>query len=167
MLEGISARPTLDVNGIWGGYQGEGAKTVLPAKAGAKISMRLVPDQKPDEAVRQIRAYFEAHVPPTMTLTFKDLHGGKGVIVDTTDPAMQAAARALTDTYGKAPFFTREGGSIPVVADFKELLGIDTVLMGFGLDDDSIHSPNERFGLDRYRQGILSAIRFAHYYAAG
>ncbi|MEZ4699977.1 MAG: dipeptidase [Rhodothermales bacterium] len=165
VLEGISARPTLDVNGIWGGYQGEGAKTVLPAKAGAKISMRLVPDQQPDAIVEKIRAYFEANVPTTMKLTFKDLHGGKPVIVDTTHPAMLAAAKALTDTYGKEPFFTREGGSIPVVADFKELLGIDTVLMGFGLDDDSIHSPNEHFGLDRYRQGILSAVRFAHYFS--
>jgi len=165
-LEGISARPTLDVNGIWGGYQGEGAKTVLPARAGAKISMRLVPDQSPADVVQMLHAYFMAHVPPTMTLTFKDLHGGKPVLVDTTQPAMQAAARALHDTYGKQPFFTREGGSIPVVADFKELLGIDTVLMGFGLDDDAIHSPDESFGLDRYRQGILASIRFAHYFSA-
>ncbi len=165
-FEGISARPTLDVNGIWGGYQGEGAKTVLPARAGAKISMRLVPDQSPAEVVQMLHAYFMAHVPPTMTLSFKDLHGGKPIIVDTSHPAMQAAAKALHDTYGRPPFFTREGGSIPVVADFKEILGVDTVLMGFGLDDDAIHSPNESFGLDRYRQGILASIRFAHYFSA-
>ena len=163
-LEGISARPTLDVNGIWGGYQGKGAKTVLPSKAGAKISMRLVPDQDPQDIVHKIRDHFEKQVPDTMKLTFTDLHGGKGVIVDTTIPAMQAAARALKDTYGKDPFFTREGGSIPVVAEFKELLGVDTVLMGFGLDEDAIHSPNESFGIDRYREGILSVIRFlAHF----
>lgn len=163
--EGISARPTLDVNGIWGGYQGEGAKTVLPSYAGAKISMRLVPNQQPEEITDKIRAYFEQNVPATMKLEFKDLHGGKGAIVDTRHPAMQAAARALHDTYGKQPFFTRSGGSIPVVAEFKEILDIDTVLMGFGLDEDTIHSPNESFGMDRFREGIMSAIRFFSHYA--
>ena len=164
-LEGISARPTLDVNGIWGGYQGEGAKTVLPSKAGAKISMRLVPDQRPEEITDKIRAYFEANLPPTMKLKFTNLHGGHGAIVDIQHPAMQAAGKALLDTYGKEPFFTREGGSIPVVAEFKEIMGIDTVLMGFGLDEDAIHSPNESFGMDRFREGILSIIRFYDYYA--
>ncbi len=163
-LEGIAARPTLDVNGIWGGYQGEGAKTVLPSRAGAKISMRLVPDQTPGEIVEKIRAYFEAHTPDTMKLKFKDLHGGKPVVVDYTHPAMQAASKALKDTYGTDPHFTRHGGSIPVVADFKDLLGLDSVLMGFGLDDDAIHSPNESFGLDRFRQGIMSIVRFMSYY---
>ena len=164
-LEGISARPTLDVNGIWSGYQGEGAKTVLPSKAGAKISMRLVPNQEPGEITDKIRAYFEANTPPTMQLTFTDLHGGYPVVVDYTHPAMQAASKALNDTYGKEPHFTRLGGSIPVVADFKKILGLDTVLMGFGLDSDAIHSPNESFGLDRFRQGILSIVRFMTYYA--
>ena len=164
-LEGTSARPTLDVNGIWGGYQGKGAKTVLPSKASAKISMRLVPDQDPDEIAAKIKAYFEQNVPPTMKLKFTNLHGGHGAIVDTSHPAMQAAAKALLDTYGKEPFFTREGGSIPVVAEFKAILGIDTVLMGFGLDEDAIHSPNESFGMDRYRQGILSIIRFCEHFA--
>lgn len=164
-LEGTSARPTLDVNGIWGGYQGKGAKTVLPSKASAKISMRLVPDQDPDEIAAKIKAYFEQNVPPTMKLKFTNLHGGHGAIVDTSHPAMQAAAKALLDTYGKEPFFTREGGSIPVVAEFKSILGIDTVLMGFGLDEDAIHSPNESFGMDRYRQGILSIIRFCEHFA--
>ena len=163
-LEGISARPTLDVNGMWSGYQGEGAKTVLPSEAGAKISMRLVPNQKPDEIVEKIRAYFEQHVPSTMQLTFTDLHGGHGSVVDFTIPAMQAASKALKDTYGKDPYFIRSGGSIPVVADFKQILGLDTILMGFGLDEDAIHSPNEHFGLDRFRQGILSIIRFMAYY---
>lgn len=164
-LEGISARPTLDVNGMWSGYQGEGAKTVLPSVAGAKISMRLVPNQKPDEITDKIRAYFEANVPDTMKLEFKDLHGGNAVVVDYTHPAMQAASKALNDTYGRNPVFTRHGGSIPVVADFKDILGLDTILMGFGLAEDAIHSPNESFELDRFRQGILSIIRFLDAYS--
>ena len=165
VLEGTSGRPTLDCNGIWGGYTGEGAKTVLPAKASAKISCRLVPDQTPEDVTDKLRRHFQARVPDTMTLTFKDLHGGHGVIVDTTAPAMQAAATALEAVFGQKPHFTREGGSIPVVADFKKILGLDTVLMGFGLDSDSIHSPNEEFGLDRFHQGIEASIRFMDAYA--
>ena len=164
-LEGTSGRPTLDVNGIWGGYTGKGAKTVLPSKATAKISCRLVPDQGPEEITEKLRRHFEKHVPDTMTLDFRDLHGGHGAIVDTSAPAMQAAADALEGVFGQRPHFTREGGSIPVVADFKKILGLDTVLMGFGLDSDSIHSPNERFGLDRFHQGIEASIRFLDAYA--
>jgi len=164
-LEGVSARPTLDVNGIWGGYIGKGAKTVLPSKASAKISMRLVPNQTPEEITDKLRAYFEAHTPPTMKLTFTDLHGGHGVLLDTHSPAMQAASAALEGVYGRKPYFTREGGSIPVVADFKKILGLDSVLMGFGLDSDAIHSPNEHFGLDRFQQGIEAIIRFLDIYA--
>ncbi len=164
-LEGTSGRPTLDVNGIWGGYTGKGAKTVLPSKATAKISCRLVPDQGPEEITAKLRRHFEQHVPDTMTLDFRDLHGGHGAIVDTSAPAMQAAADALEGVFGQRPHFTREGGSIPVVADFKKILGLDTVLMGFGLDSDSIHSPNERFGLDRFHQGIEASIRFLDAYA--
>ena len=163
-LEGTTARPTVDCNGIWGGYTGKGAKTVLPSKATAKISMRLVPDMTPKEITEKIRKYFEANVPPTMTLNFQDLHGGHGVLVDTESPAMEAASEALEGEYGRKPFFIRSGGSIPVVADFKNILGKDTVLMGFGLDSDSIHSPNECFGLDRYREGIRSVIRFLDIY---
>jgi acetylornithine deacetylase/succinyl-diaminopimelate desuccinylase-like protein len=164
-LEGTSGRPTLDVNGIWGGYTGKGAKTVLPSKACAKISCRLVPDQTPEEITEKLRLHFEANTPETMTLTFTDLHGGQGAVVDTEAPAMQAAAEALRSVFDRDPVFIRSGGSIPVVADFKELLGLDTVLMGFGLDTDAIHSPNEHFGLDRYHQGIESAIRFLDAYA--
>ncbi len=164
-LEGTTGRPTLDCNGIWGGYTGEGAKTVLPSKASAKISCRLVADQTPDDITDKLRRHFEAHTPETMTLSFKDLHGGHGVIVDTSAPAMKAASEAMEAVFGQTPFFTREGGSIPVVADFKKILGLDTVLMGFGLDSDSIHSPNERFGLDRFHQGIESSIRFMDAYA--
>ncbi len=158
--EAISARPTLDVNGLWSGYQGEGAKTVLPSKAGAKISCRLVPDQDPIEIAEKLKAHFETHVPDTMTLQFKNLHGGHPVLIDTSHPAMQAAADAIESVFGKEPYFTREGGSIPIVADFKRLLGLDSVLMGFGLNSDAIHSPNEHFGLDRYAKGIEASIRF-------
>ena len=165
LLEAITARPTLDVNGIWGGYTGEGAKTVLPSAAHAKISMRLVPDQRAEVAAEQLKQYFEAHTPDTMRLTFKKLHGGKPFIASTDSPAMQAAAEALEEVYGQAPHFTREGGTIPVVADFKEILGLDTVLMGFGLNSDAIHSPNEHFGLGRFREGIQSIIRFHAHYA--
>ena len=159
-LECISARPTLDVNGIWGGYTGEGAKTVLPAEAHAKISMRLVPNQRTEDIYDKLEAHLEAQVPDTMTLDFKRLHGGKPVLVDTESDAMQAAKSAMGEVFGKEPFFVRNGGSIPVVADFKDILGLDTVLMGFGLDSDAIHSPNEHFALDRFQQGIESIIRF-------
>jgi acetylornithine deacetylase/succinyl-diaminopimelate desuccinylase-like protein len=159
-LEGAKARPTLDCNGIWGGYTGDGAKTVLPGKASAKISMRLVPDQAPEEATEQLRRYFEANVPPTMNLTFRDLHGGHGSVTDTSIPAMQAAADAMESVFGSRPHFVREGGSIPVVADFKKVLGLDTVLLGFGLNTDQLHSPNEHFGLDRFEKGIQTVIAF-------
>jgi len=163
--EAVTARPTLDCNGIWGGYQGKGAKTVLPASAGVKISMRLVPDQDPDDIAEKTRHYFEAHTPPTMTLDFRNLHGGKPVLVNTHSPAMQAASEAMTGVYDQKPFLVRGGGSIPIVADFKEILGLDTILMGFGLDSDAIHSPNEHFGLDRFQEGIQSIIRFMDQYA--
>lgn len=165
ILEGTTARPTLDVNGIWGGYTGEGAKTVLPTKAHAKISCRLVPNQDPDEITEKLRLYFEANTPETMTLDFKNLHGGHGALIDTTAPAMQAAVEAMKGVFGREPLFTREGGSIPVVADFKRILGLDSVMMGFSLDSDAIHSPNEHFGLDRFHQGIEASIRFMDAYS--
>jgi acetylornithine deacetylase/succinyl-diaminopimelate desuccinylase-like protein len=163
--EAITARPTLDVNGLWGGYQGEGAKTVLPAEAHAKISMRLVPHQEVEDIYEKIEAYFADAAPDTVDVSVERLHGGKPVLMDTDTPAMQAAADAMEGVYGRAPFFTREGGSIPIVADFKEILGLDSVLMGFGLNSDAIHSPNEHFGLDRFREGIQSIIRFHQRYA--
>ncbi len=160
ILEATTARPALDVNGIWGGYQGEGAKTVIPARAGAKISMRLVADQDPEDIAEKARKYFEMHMPPTATFTFTYIHGGYPVTVDIHSPAMQAAAEALEAVYGKKPYFTREGGSIPVVADFKRILGLESVLMGFGLNSDAIHSPNEHFGIGRFRKGIETSIHF-------
>jgi acetylornithine deacetylase/succinyl-diaminopimelate desuccinylase-like protein len=162
--EATTARPCLDVNGIWGGFTGEGAKTVLPSKAHAKISCRLVPGQTPGEITDKLRRHFEKHTPATMKLTFRNLHGGPGALVNTSGAAMQAAAEAMEGVYGERPFFIRGGGSIPIVADFKRILGLETVLMGFGLDSDAIHSPNEKFGLDRLRKGIETAIRFLAIY---
>ncbi len=159
-LEGTTARPTVDVNGIWGGYQGEGAKTVLPSRASAKISARLVPDQTSEEVTEKLRAYFEANTPPTMKLKFQDLHGGEAVLVELDSPYMQAAGEAVAKVFGKPAVFAREGGSIPVVADFKRILDVDTILMGFGLNTDALHSPNEHFGLDRFRKGIHAVIYF-------
>ncbi len=165
-LEGATARPTLDCNGFWGGYIGEGAKTVLPSEASAKISMRLVPDQDPNDIGRKIRAHFQEHAPQTMHVSVKEVHGAVPVLVNTKSDAMDAAARALEAVYGLRPQFTRIGGSIPVVADFKRLMGLDSVLMGFGLDTDAIHSPNEHFGIDRFQQGIESIIRFLALYGS-
>lgn len=164
-LEGTTARPTLDCNGIWGGFTGEGAKTVLPAKASAKISCRLVPGQTPEEITAKLEAHFRKHTPDTMKLTFTDLHGGHGALTPTDSPAMKAASDAMEAVYNETPYMVRCGGSIPIVADFKRILGQDTVLMGFGLDSDAIHSPNEKFGLDRFRAGIDSIIRFMGLYA--
>ena len=164
-LEALTARPTLDCNGIWGGYIGEGAKTVLPSTASAKVSMRLVPDQDPDEIAELMHAWLRARTPATMHLSFRSLHGAHGVLVDTESTPMTAASEALEGVYGRKPYMTRIGGSIPVVADFKRLLGLDSVLMGFGLDSDAIHSPNEHFGLDRFAQGIDAIIRFQAAYA--
>ena len=166
ILEGTTARPTLDCNGIWGGYIGDGAKTVLPSKASVKISMRLVPDQSPEDITEKLKKYFEYNTPPTMKLTYTELHGGNGALVDTESSAMAAASEAMEGVYGEKPYFVRTGGSIPIVADFKKLLGLDTVLMGFGLDSDAIHSPNECFGLDRFRDGVRSIIRFMSIYAS-
>src|SRR5690606_23341044 len=160
VLEATWARPAIDANGIWGGYQGKGAKTILPAKAGAKVSARLVPDQRPAEAAAQIRAYFEDNAPETVTVSVRELHGGRPFIIDRSSPPIKAAARALAAVFGREPAFVREGGTIPVVADVKEVLGIDTVLLGFGLNSDAIHSRDEHFGLDRFRKGVETAVRF-------
>lgn len=166
VLEASTARPTLDCNGIWGGYIGDGAKTVLPSKASAKISMRLVPDQDPEEIAGLMETWLRVRVPDSMQLQFRNLHGAQPVLIDTGSAAMTAASKALNDVYGRNPYFTRIGGSIPVVADFKHLLGLDSVLMGFGLDSDAIHSPNEHFGLDRFAQGIEAIVRFHAHYAS-
>jgi acetylornithine deacetylase/succinyl-diaminopimelate desuccinylase-like protein len=160
VLEQISARPTLDVNGLVAGYTGEGGKTVIPAWAQAKVSMRLVADQDPVEIERLFIAYVKSLTPPTMQLTVRNWGLAKPALVDRNIPAMQAAVRAYERGFGAKPVFMREGGSIPVVTLLKEMLGVDTVLMGFGLPDDNLHSPNEKFRLENFYRGIETAIHF-------
>ena len=160
IVERTTARPTLDVNGIWGGYIEPGAKTVLPGKAHAKISMRLVPDQDPAAISRLIAAHLKAIAPPTVRVQVQELHQGKGAIVRRDSVWMQAACKAYAAAFGREPVFERGGGSIPVVATFQDVLGIDTILMGFGLPDDNLHAPNEKFHLPNFYRGIETAIHF-------
>ncbi len=156
-LERTGARPTLEVNGIWGGFTGAGAKTVIPAEAHIKISMRLVPYQKPDEIAKQVIAYIKKIAPKAVRVEVKNLHGGEAWLAETDHPALAAAARALKRSFGKAPVFMREGGSIPVVGTFGKLLGVPAVLMGIGLPDDNLHAPNEKFDLDQFYRGNEAA----------
>ncbi len=165
IVERTTARPTLDVNGIWGGYIEPGSKTVLPSKASAKISMRLVPDQEPAEICGLIRSYLTEIAPPTVQVQVRDLSGGEGAIVRRDSPAMQAAYRAYAESFGQEPVFVRLGGSIPVVATFQKVLGIETILMGFGLPDDRLHSPNEKFHLPNFYRGIETVLRFMEHLA--
>lgn len=153
-IERASIRPTLDVNGIWGGYTGEGAKTVLPSMAYAKISMRLVPNQSSETITKLFTDHFKAIAPKGVTVTVKPHHGGEAYIMPTDSIAYQAASEALAETFGKEPVPTRGGGSIPIVALFEKELGIKSILMGFGLDSDAIHSPNEHYGLFNFYKGI-------------
>ncbi|MBN1920796.1 MAG: dipeptidase [Anaerolineae bacterium] len=160
VIERTTARPTLDVNGIWGGYIQPGAKTVLPSKAFAKISMRLVPDQNHEEISLLIADYFQKIAPPAVSVEVRDLHGGAGAMVRRDSPAMNAAFRAYAAAFGREPIFVREGGSIPVVATFQKVLGIDTILMGFGLPDDNLHAPNEKFSVSNFYRGIQTSLHF-------
>ncbi len=164
-IERTSIRPTLDVNGIWGGYTGEGAKTVLPSKAHAKISMRLVPNQDPDQITRLFAEHFTRIAPPSVDVEVRPHHGGQAAVTPTDTPEYRAAHQAMAATFGKDPLPMRSGGSIPIVALFEEVLGVKTVLMGFGLDSDAIHSPNEHFGLFNYYRGIETIPHFFRYYA--
>ena len=169
VYEQVGARPTFEVNGIWGGYIEPGAKTVLPATAHAKLSMRLVADQdwrRIGDLLEQHLQAQAAKMPGVTEVVVEQLHGGRPVLVDTTNPAMQAATRALAASFGVEPVLTREGGSIPVVATFAEELGAPTVLMGFGLPDDRLHSPNEKFSLRQLHLGVETSIAFWHEYAA-
>ena len=149
-----SIRPSLDVNGIWGGDIGEGAKTVLPSKAYAKISMRLVPNQSSKEITQLFINHFENIAPPYVKVKITPHHGGEGVVIPTNFPAFLAAKKAMKKTFGKTPIPVRSGGSIPIVPMFEEVLGLKTILLGFGLDSDVIHSPNEHFGLFNFYKGI-------------
>jgi succinyl-diaminopimelate desuccinylase len=153
-LERRWARPTFDINGIWGGYQGEGAKTVLPAKAGAKFSFRLVPNQRPETVKKSLEKFVRAHCPPGVRYELVDLHAAPGVVVPLDSPYMESAARAIESAFGKRPVFIRTGGSIPVVTTLAEKWHIDTLLLGWGQDDDNAHSPNEKFSLADFHKGI-------------
>lgn len=159
-LERASARPTLDVNGIWGGYTGEGAKTVLPSKANAKISMRLVPNQDPKEIAKLFTDYFNSIAPDTVKVSVTEHHGGYASITNLDFYGLKAAAKAFEDVFQKEVLFAREGGSIPIVADFKRVLGVESILMGFGLTSDAIHSPNEKFSIHDFHRGIKTSARF-------
>jgi acetylornithine deacetylase/succinyl-diaminopimelate desuccinylase-like protein len=166
-IERTGIRPTLDCNGIWGGYIGEGAKTVLPSKAFAKISMRLVPNQVSDEITTLFQKHFESIAPKGVRVEVRPHHGGEPVVTPTDSKAYKAASDAMTKTYGKKPIPTRGGGSIPIVALFEKELGVKTVLMGFGLDSDALHSPNEHYGVFNYFKGIETIPYFHHYFAQG
>jgi acetylornithine deacetylase/succinyl-diaminopimelate desuccinylase-like protein len=163
-LERTGTRPTLDVNGIWGGYTGEGAKTVLPSKAFAKISMRLVPNQISKEISNLFSDHFKKIAPPGVTVKVTPHHGGEPVVTPTDSPAYQAAAKAIKTTFGKDPIPTRGGGSIPIVALFESVLGLKTVLLGFGLDNDNIHSPNEKYDVVNYYKGIETIPYFHKFF---
>ena len=160
-----SIRPTLDVNGIWGGYIGQGAKTVLPSKAHAKISMRLVPNQSSEKITDLFESHFKKIAPEYVKVKVTPHHGGEGVVIPTDFPAYLAAKNAMVTTFGKTPIPVRSGGSIPIVPMFEEVLGLKTILLGFGLDSDVIHSPNEHFGLFNFYKGIETIPHFYKNYA--
>lgn len=159
-VERIGARPTLDVNGFLSGFVGEGSKTVLPARAMAKISMRLVPDQDPDEVHQQLRAYLEKHAPKTVTWELLQFAGSPASISDRHNPGAVALAAAMEAVWGKRPYFKREGGSVPVVGQMQRILGIESVLTGFGLPDDNLHAPNEKLNLDVWHKGTEALVHF-------
>lgn len=159
-IERVGIRPTLDVNGIWGGYIGEGAKTVLPSKASAKISMRLVPDQDWHEISQLFEKHFKSIAPDSVTVKVKAHHGGAPAVVSDSSIGYQAAEKAMEETFGKRPIPTREGGSIPIVALFQKELETDPILFGFGLDTDALHSPNEHYGVANYFIGIETIAAF-------
>ena len=158
--ERIGARPTLDVNGLYSGFTGEGSKTIIPAWAMAKISSRLVPDQDPEEVRQQLLAYLEKNAPKTVRWELSYLSGAPACLVDRNHPACKALARAMEEVWGKRPVFQREGGSVPVATDMQEVLKIDSVLTGFGLPDDNIHAPNEKLNLTAWTRGVETLIRF-------
>jgi acetylornithine deacetylase/succinyl-diaminopimelate desuccinylase-like protein len=164
-MERNSIRPTLDVNGIWGGYTGEGAKTVIASKAYAKISMRLVPNQKSERITQLFQQHFTEIAPKGVTVKVTPHHGGEAYVSPIDDPGYLAASKAMTDTFGKTPVPVRSGGSIPIVALFEKELGLKSILMGFGLDSDAIHSPNEHYGVFNFFKGIETIPLFFKYFA--
>ncbi|MCB9203127.1 MAG: dipeptidase [Flavobacteriales bacterium] len=164
-LERTTIRPSLDVNGIWGGYMGEGAKTVIPSKAYAKISMRLVPNQNPNEITKLFSEHFKSIAPASIKVNVKAFHGGKPYVLPCTDKGYISAKKAMEKTFEKEVLPLRGGGSIPIVSTFEEILGTKSVLMGFGLDSDALHSPNEHFGLKNFYLGIKTIPYFFKYYS--
>ncbi len=164
-IERVSIRPTLDVNGIWGGYIGQGAKTVLPSKAYAKISMRLVPNQSHEEITALFEAHFKKIAPASVKVKVTPHHGGEPAVTPTDSKAYKAAEMAMEKTFGKTPIPLRTGGSIPIVTMFERELNTKSVLMGFGLDSDAIHSPNEHYGIFNYFKGIETIPHFFHYFS--
>ena len=163
-MERNSIRPTLDVNGIWGGYTEEGAKTVIPSKAYAKISMRLVPHQKSDDITKLFEDHFKSIAPKSVTVQVRPHHGGEAYVSPTNEKGYLAASKAMEETFGKTPIPVRTGGSIPIVALFEKELGLKSILMGFGLDSDAIHSPNEHYGLFNFFKGIETIpLFFKHF----
>lgn len=164
-LERTGIRPTLDCNGIWGGYTGEGAKTVLPSKASAKISMRLVPNQESSEITELFTKHFQSLAPKSVSVKVTAHHGGQPAMTPTDSKAYKAAEKAFEEVFGKTPIPTRDGGSIPIVALFKKELGLDTVLMGFGLDSDALHSPNESYGVKNFLMGIETIVAFYKHFS--
>ena len=166
VLERIWARPTFEVHGIAGGFTGVGSKTVIPAKATAKVSIRLVPRQDPDKIVVAFRQFVKKHAPRGIKLDVRVLTASPGLVVNPDHPAIQVAARAFSDILQKSTVFIRSGGSIPIVGDFATHLGIPTILMGFGLPDDGLHSPNEKYSLDNYYKGIMTIAHFFEEYGS-
>ena len=164
-IERTGIRPTLDVNGIWGGYTGEGAKTVLPSKANAKISMRLVPNQDDEEIAALFKRHFESIAPKSVKVTVTPHHGATPYVMPIDIPEYSAASEAMEKSFGKKPVPVRAGGSIPIVALFEEVLGLKSILLGFGLDTDAIHSPNEHFGIENFLKGIETIAHFYESYA--
>jgi acetylornithine deacetylase/succinyl-diaminopimelate desuccinylase-like protein len=166
-LERVWCRPSLDVNGLWGGFSGEGAKTVIPAEAGAKVSMRLVPDQTDAEIFRKIKRHLEHVAPPSVQVSVRSLHGGDPWLTEPDHPVMQAGGRALKRAFGRSARMVREGGTIPVVATFEALLHVPTLLLGFGLHDDNLHAPNEKLDVSNFYRGIETSAFLMEELSAG
>ena len=164
-LERNSCRPSFDVCGIWGGYTGEGSKTVLPSKAYAKVSCRLVPHQDHEKISRLFAEHIMSIAPEWISVRVTPMHGGEGYVCPIDHPAYRAAEKGFTQAFGKKPLAVRRGGSIPIISDFERILGIKTILMGFGLESDAIHSPNENFPLDIFRKGIEAVTVFHQEYS--
>jgi acetylornithine deacetylase/succinyl-diaminopimelate desuccinylase-like protein len=162
--ERTGIRPSLDVNGIWGGYTGEGTKTIIPSKAFAKISMRLVPNQDYEKIAELFKSHFESLAPAYVTVKVTPLHGGQGYVSPINSPEYKAAYKAVTESFGVAPVPFRSGGSIPIISTFEQILGVKSILLGFGLESDAIHSPNENFPLSNFYKGIATVPLFYKYF---